>query len=432
VLAARGPNARPAMNLVILNTHSVRNSGDAAIVEAQLALLRELLPDPHITLTSRTPAEDAGFYAHLGVAAVLPPLFAAPSIFPTSIRKLAGVARSALAFDARRRLREAIRSADLVVASGGGYLFSNRRRFPGPMFWQAWLPIRLALRAGRPVIFAPQSFGPFANARAANAVAHLLDHDGVRTVLTREPVSLDLLMRLLRGRPVAGRVTLCPDLAFLHGGTAADEPKPRRLPPPVLAITAREWAPVGGARAERAASRRAYLEALAGVVCRFCEGQGGSVRVVVQSRGPGRLEDDRQISRELAALLRAHGVPEERLDLVEPEEAAPPGRLVAALRDVALLIATRFHSAILAMTAGRPAIAVGYQPKSLGMMTMLGLARYCVPMEALEPSRLLPLVDEVMADPERFADEHVRPAVAAARREAAAVMRRVLEPFRTD
>ncbi len=418
------------MNVVLLNTHSVLNSGDAAIVLGQVALLRELLGDPAITATSRTPEKDRAFYDRLGVE-VLPPLFPTPSMYGSPAAKISGCARGLASVGPRRRLAAALRRADLAISSGGGTFFSTRRRLPGPMFWQAFLHVRMAQRLGKPVVFAPQSLGPFANRIAARSMARLLAHDTVRAILVREPVSARLAAELLAGTPAASRVWLCPDMAFLLERAArtpgAAPPRPPRGP--LLAVTVRDWLyPDRRGAGARAEARRAYLAAVTAACDFFHARYAGSIRVVVQARGPGLLEDDRAISRELVAAL-AGRVPGDRVELADVAEDAPPEAVAGALAGADLLLASRFHSAILAMTAGTPAIALSYQPKSDGMMRMLGLEKFCLPMDGLEAPHLFPLVEEVMADPVRFAAERVRPAVASMRVEIRAKMRAALAPF---
>jgi colanic acid/amylovoran biosynthesis protein len=416
------------MNNIKLNTQSVLNSGDAAIVLGQVGLLRELFGDPRITVTSRTPENDRAFYGRLGVQ-VLPPLFPTPSVFGSRSAKITGCARGLVAVRAKRRLLAELRCADLVISSGGGYFFSTRRLLPGPMFWQAFLQVRLAQRLRKPVVLAPQSFGPFANRIAFRSMRRLLTHDTVRKILVREPNSLRLVADLVAGTPSQDRVWLCPDLAFLLEPAAVGvEDAPRPGPgPPLLAVTVRDWLfPDRHGAAARAEARKNYVAAVAAACAWFHQRFSGALKVVAQARGPGRLEDDRGISLELVTALRA-SVPESHVEIADLREDAPPETVIAAIGRADLLLASRFHSAILAMTAGRPAVVLGYQPKSEGMMRMLGLERFCLPMDGLEASDLFPLFDEVMADPARFVAEHVRPGVAAMRVEIRTRMRGALE-----
>ncbi len=420
------------MRLVVLNTHSTLNSGDAAISACQIRLLRDILGDAEITVTSRTPELDRHLYDGLRVR-VVPPLFPAPSTFRTSWEKATGVVGGVAALTPKRELVAALRAADLVVGSGGGYLFSTRRTFPGPMFLQAWAQLRLAERLGKPVVFAPQSFGPLGNPTAAHLLRRLVADARVRAVLVREQVSQGVLQGLLGDAGEKVPMRLCPDLAYLAepgpgpAPAAADEVE--ALPRPRLAVTVREWLFPGAGRRSRADRREAYLGGVAAACGAFCRRTAGSVVVVPHARGPGALEDDRPISAELHARLGA-AVPPDRRALIHSSAVSSPGEVGAILGAADLLLGTRFHSAVLAMTSGVPAVVLGYQPKSVGMMRMMGLERYCMPMDGVDSGRLADLLVELAGSRESIVADAVGPAVAAMRTGAERVMRAVLEPLR--
>ncbi len=421
------------MRLVVLNTHSMLNAGDATISLCQLRVLREVLGPAEITVTSRTPELDRRLYDSPDVC-VLPPLFPAPSVFSTAAQRLAGTARGLAAVRPKRQLLAAIRRADLVVSSGGGYLFSARRTVPGPMFLQAWAQVRVAQRMGRPVLFAPQSFGPLANRPAERLLRRLLADGRVRAVLAREEASLDLVRNLLGGTGREDTASLCPDLAFLAEErlpeASAVPPEMAALPPPRLAVTVRDWLSPGRSARRRGARRHEYVEAVASACGAFCRRTGGSVAVLPHARGPGALEDDRAVSAELHGRLQGTA-PGGRTALVDLPGDALPARVEAAVGAADVVLGTRFHSVILALVAGVPAVALGYQPKSLGMMRMMGLERYCLPMDGAEPDRLADLLVELAERREQLAAEVVRPAVAAMRTAAETGMRAALEPFLT-
>ena len=148
----------PPRNVLIVNTHSVLNSGDAAIVLAQIEWLERAFPGVRIALTSRTPEADGRFYGPMGIR-VFPALFDPPSLFDGApskvIRSLASLAR----IGAKTELVREIKRADLVIGSGGGYFYSNRLVGPGPMFIQNFLHLKLACLLKRPVVLFPNPSG---------------------------------------------------------------------------------------------------------------------------------------------------------------------------------------------------------------------------------------------------------------------------------
>ena len=70
----------PALRILIVNTHSVLNSGDASIVLSQVRWLEKAAPGAEISLTSRTARADRGLYGPMGLR-VIPALYDVPSLF---------------------------------------------------------------------------------------------------------------------------------------------------------------------------------------------------------------------------------------------------------------------------------------------------------------------------------------------------------------
>ena len=389
------------MNVLVLNTHSVLNSGDAAIVFAQIRLLREFLPGAEISLTSRTPRLDEPVYEPMGIR-VLPPLLPAKGI-PRGSR-------------GRGELLAALRKSDLVLASGGGYFWSNRRAVPGRVFLQNVLPVLRAAGLRKPIIFLPQSFGPMFSRPARAFLSACLNGRSVARIFAREKASFDFVKGLVGSRPNADKISLCPDLAFAldERDTDGGESDPG-LPRPILAVTLRIWDfPGAGGPGAVEKMREAYFNGVVEAARRFIEARNGSALVLPQVRGPWAYEDDRAISRRFAeALGRVSDA--SRVRLIELPDAALPGRIIGILRGADAVLATRLHSAIFALLAGRIPVIIGYQPKSAGTMELLGLGPYCVDIAGTDPDRLTSLLE---ASLEESRDGTAAPArVAAARAE---------------
>lgn len=381
------------MKITILNSNSLLNPGDAAILEAQIALLRELRPDCRIAVTSRTPELDGPHFAPRGVTvhrAVLP----APSLVRGAAAKLAACARDAGRIGGKSRLIREILGSDLVIAGGGGIFFSNRRHAPGLTFAQNILHVRLAQALGKTIVFFPQSFGPFASRPAARATARMLSHPETAAIMVRESLSAEALARLL---PAAARekISLCPDLAFrFEPRPVVGGPRLDGWPRPRLVVALRDWDfPEASGPSEKDRLRRRYLESVRSAVARFARARGGSVVLVPQTRGPGDAEDDRVITRELQDCLRAD-LPADRLAVHELPATAGPDVFPALYAQADLVLAARTHAALFGLLAGRPVVSIHYQPKGLGIMASLGLARQTLPIAKLEGPRLQRTLEE--------------------------------------
>lgn len=181
------------MRIVIENSgYDMGNMGDRAMLVAAYSRLRELWPDADIHVLTWNPVAVA---RHLPGALAFPlrmprsdesgspaRVGSAWDLTPTRGRREAEVKHSlvsrwprlALAMVAWRRSRdglaELVRSADLVVATGGGYLTDA---FALKMMG-ALATLHLAIRSRKPVALLGQGLGPFRNSRLERLTASVL------------------------------------------------------------------------------------------------------------------------------------------------------------------------------------------------------------------------------------------------------------------
>jgi colanic acid/amylovoran biosynthesis protein len=417
--------------ILILNTHSSLNAGDASIVLAQARFLRRFFGQVSIALTSRTPDLDRKAYAAEGLE-VLGPLFSAPSVYSGFRAKVRGSLKGLVSPKARQELRRAAREADLIIASGGGYFWSSRRAIPGPMFMQNIMHLRLAARSGRPVVVFPQSFGPLFSPLQARTLRNTLEHGSIHAIFAREQSSAGYLHRLLWDKAARSKVQICPDMAFLlEPGPARVRPDPPAGKPsgPVLALTLRHW-DFPGIRggAARRAQRQRYLDEIE----HFCEhiilDWKGSVRVFPQSRGPGRFEDDRSISLSFESKA-GRSMPRADIRYVPGDDSAGLESALDVLSGADLVLATRLHSAILGFNRGLPALAIAYQPKTSATMKLLGLERFAFGIECFSAADLLAGAHAILSDPAGYRNR-IRSAVARIRKDIEEKIGDALRPFR--
>jgi colanic acid/amylovoran biosynthesis protein len=382
------------MKTIILNTDSVLNPGDTAIVLAQIRLLRRLRPELRIALTSRTPDLDRGFLGPLGVL-VHPPFLPAPSLWRGLAPKLIGSLRHLARISDKVRLIREIRSSDFVISCGGGPFYSNRRLRPGLTFAQNVFHVRLAQAMGKPVLFFPQSFGPFRSKAACRTVLRMLDHPRTAQILVRDPISAASLARMVPPSNRA-RIGQCPDLVFGFdpGPLRGSAPRLGDLPSPRLAVSVRDWdfpeASGGAGRSER---RAAYLEAVQAAIVRFCLERQGGVAIVPHTRGPGDFEDDRIVARLLRDRLR-RDLPPGRVAFLDLPDRTSPLDLMSLYAEADVILATRTHAALFGLLVGRPVVSIHYQPKGLGIMGAVGLAERSLPIGDCDAARLYRALEE--------------------------------------
>jgi len=395
------------MRALLLNTHSTLNSGDLAIVLAQVQYLNERFPGIRLSLTSRTPGIDRPVYQSRGIN-VIPPLIPAPSVFDTSKQKFQQSLKTLLDIRSKSRLKKAIQDSDFIISSGGGYFYTNRRTVPGPMFLQNYAHVKLAYRLRKPVIFFPQSFGPIYNSLSLRLLSQLLNDERAHRVYAREDISQKFLRCSLNVDK--SKIELCPDMAFylLQEDIPGTQKISLDLPGPVAALTLRNWDfPEIKSRREKKEKSTDYLRCLEDICREIYKRWKGSFCIFPQVRGPGRFEDDRDITLKFWNRLQRI-IPKERSKLLLPENGLSPFWLMHLLSQTDLIIATRFHSAILAFIAGTPAIVITYQPKSLGMMRMLNLERFSIDMKHMDANAVMPLAEEVFLNSDKVKQNIIR------------------------
>ncbi len=268
----------------------------------------------------------------------------------------------------------AIERADLLVSlvAAGGYLQGADQPGLGPQVIYQLLPLMLAQRLGKPVVCAPQSYGPFSARLSAWIVARTLSR--ARLVLAREDISLAELNKLRLPDGVAQRAV---DSAFtldlprrdradqhawrVSHGVGADDA--------LVGMTVRRCLP--------AAQQACYEAELAAFVDLVHEVPGHRVVIFPQATAADQRDDDRIASRAVAGLCRGRTQP----ILLETE--ADFRGVASFIADLDYLVGTRFHSVIFALAARVPCIAIGYEHKTRGIMRDLSLDGWVLPAREL-------------------------------------------------
>ncbi len=385
------------MKISILNSHSVLNSGDAAIVVAQIQFLKKISPEVKIKLSSRTPEIDKKFYGPLGVE-VMPPLFQLPSLLSGREHRLRRMFKDLFSLSSKKSLLMGIKNSDFIISSGGGYLYSNHNIFPGPMFLQNLCQIIISLLLKKPVILFPQSFGPFQNHLAVWMLKNVLEKKRVLKVFAREENSFNFLKSLLKTENGEKKVEICQDMAFcLESFTKTNKfPLNFDLPQPIVALTLRSWDFPSIKNKRRKAKRlNEYLSSLRKACEKIHQRWKGSVVIFSQSRGPGIFENDRKISSEFWKGLKEI-IPEKNRQFIDLPDVLHPSFLVELISKTDLILATRFHSAIFALISGVPAITISYQPKGKETMKILGLGDFCLDIDEVNPEKISELIDKII------------------------------------
>lgn len=457
----------PEVRVFAPGAYAYRNKGDATLVLAFIAWIRSAFDEPEITLTSFEPGDSA----HYGVPVLemaTRPLRPVKLIGHRLGGRIPGVRRLiphavrsytaavclllrlwASLYRSRRRLAErlapahilrlaeAIDAADLVITIPGGFLLAPA---VSDDWWLFHLPtLELAHALGKPLILSPCSIGPFAGFHRETARRLLRKCE---RVYLREEWSKEYVL----GLGVApDRVRYCPDLAFsfdgavtdtsgtanrLAGGAtevaeatvAVDRDGTRAVAPidsldgsdrsgrPLLGISVR-WHSFPGSE-NPGESRRLYMAALAETAEHMIERHNAQVVVIPQTL------EDLKAGRALYEQI-AH-----RDDVVLLEEDFSPEQLQRLYARCRMLLGTRMHANILAMCVGTPVVAIAYQPKTTGIMAVMGLEDWVLEID--DVGGLRERACDLWANSEKVSGELPRK-VAALRGESSAVAQQLRE-----
>ncbi len=253
--------------------------------------------------------------------------------------------------------------ADVVLAAGGGYLADlYRKQFP---FW--YLEYVCTRASGTPLIFFSQSFGP---AEKLTSRFFLTRSLGLCSAfIARDNLSAARVRKLV---PKVRSVIVCPDVAFTT-------PRAARMShtSPTLGVSLLRWANYEG---DHEASHLAYLEALLTAIDSLLRQEPDlHVRLYATNHAVGRnVMDDVAVCEGMRARLAAAGWAE-RCSIAQwtphPEEFA------ADVAGCELLVASRMHAAVLALTQNVPVAGIAYEEKMTGMLGLFGLEKYSSSIE---------------------------------------------------
>lgn len=335
----RAPDAdRPRRPRVFLvGYYGVGNVGDEAIRTA-IERAATLLGVDVAAWASRGPSDD-------------------PRAVRTGLRGLPGQFRAILA-------------CDRVVLGGGGILKDEGLRLPAELLVTAIV----ARLARRPVSLLGVGAGPFYRRTGRWLIAAVARLSQVRTVRDADSVTA---LRALGVRDV----TLAADPIFsIDSGPDGRTPDPDRQdhtpgdtadrtagPDPTArrraVVSIRPWFHKVGDPGQAAALRTALRTGLAAGLAPLV-GAGWRVDLVAMY-----WPRDAEVSRDLAAALP----PTSGGALALPEGPITWDGLVATVGDADLVVAMRYHAVAAAAMAGRPTVAIAYEPKVAGLAADLGI-----------------------------------------------------------
>ncbi|BCJ66794.1 polysaccharide pyruvyl transferase family protein [Polymorphospora rubra] len=280
-----------------------------------------------------------------------------------------------------------IDAADVVLDVSGGDSFSDiygEHRFRTV----AW-PKRLSLLRRRPLVFLPQTYGPFKSTRVRAEAVSLVR--GAAMAWARDPESYAALGELLGADLDPARHREGVDVAFGLEPREPDEPAHEQLatwfaavPGPVVGIN------VSGLMVRAEGAAQFGLAADSGRVAqRLCERlldeSDARIVIVPHVRTPGGTDDDTAASERLHAALSArHG---DRVMITPP--GLDPHQAKWVIRQTTWFCGMRMHATIAALSSAVPAAILAYSLKARGVFASVGQQRHVADARELGDDDLL-------------------------------------------
>jgi colanic acid/amylovoran biosynthesis protein len=381
--SSMNPPSQPTQ-ILIINLHSSRNNGDAALTDVAIQQLSNCFPQSHITLAMNDPDSHLGDHMVVGsflhwmykpsekagmqwnYGAIIQLLLASLwSVFTYRLFKHPSF------FGLTQTQKESLQvyfDADLVVSAPGNFMYSSGKA--GLTFLIIAYTMAYALFASKPLYLFPQTIGPLSRARDRKLTQWILNR--ARLVMVREPISLKEIQQMGVTR---AHCRLIPDIAFSFQGVPVEEAKTwlrawgvdTEQGQPLLGITVINW----GAQTAQPMIQEYYEDALFQVANYFLETTHGKVIFFPQVCSNMMVNDDRIPTQRVAERFQDRA--EQVIFIKEPTN---PELLKTAYRFMDVFIGTRMHSNIFALSEGVPVIAIAYRYKTQGIMQMMMLENW--------------------------------------------------------
>ena len=387
------------MKVVISHCYSNDNSGDAALLAALIADVKQAFGNVDLVALTMDDIQPSTSFEGVPLrASFMYYVFNTIHFRPAKLVVSALIVTWTLAWAIAARMRvrlplsphlkslcQLYRDADLVVAVGGGYLSGKTGLASTVTLTLMAHPIWLAAILRTPTVIYPQSIGPFGNRAQRSLVRHALD--SVDLLLVREDIS----MRVVSEMHVHSEVVRSVDGAFALPDVVT-QPAPKCIERhgkcrPLVGITVRAWL---------AGEQQTTFEKSVAEVCDYLVREGYYVIFIPQVTSVHHNDDDREVAARVRAFMRLRGnveVISENLDYLAV-------RKLCASCDY--LIGTRFHSVIFALSGQVPACAIEYEHKTSGIMRDLGLETWVMRIEDVTASELVAMMKRLIAAREEY------------------------------
>jgi colanic acid/amylovoran biosynthesis protein len=378
--------------IVITNVWGPNNRGDAALVEALVTDIREILRDvPHRISgiathweMQREQVPDVEWIGALIYSSYeniilrrIERLVRTAAMIPYILFGDSSLTRMLLS-RRQRMVCNLFKKADLVMTAPGGFIFDAHWNVISML-----MEIVVPKMFGKKVLLSPQSIGPIRSKILKYIVSKALD--GCHTICLREPISMEFVEKELQ--VPRSNVVRMIDLAFFH--RTSERQLAQRILEKEFGIKAGERFIAATViqwnfphHRDPAALRHRYLRAVGDALLQAAERY--DMKIIMLN----------QVSEDLPAARVVKEIVGDRL-IVDFNDRTP-AVIRGMFSHATLSVTSRFHSCIFSLLEGIPSIAISYVWKTRGIMQELGLAEWVHSIEAVEASAILAQIDAIM------------------------------------
>jgi len=266
---------------------------------------------------------------------------------------------------------KAVQSASFLGEISGGDSFADIygvRRF---LF--AVAPTVIAMLLGTPVVFLPQTYGPFKHSFTRTGARFLLRR--ANAVFARDRESLDLARNLLKGHGIEGTVHLCPDVGFILPGKPVADPLFIPAIPPertevTVGINISGLLYMGGyTRKNMFALSCDYQTTVRALIEAFVSRPGVRVLLLPHTFESGEQSDQlatRRIWQSLPDKLKT------RVHVLTGNYGQ--SEMKGIIRQCGFFVGSRMHACIASLSQGIPTVGIAYSRKFAGVFDTVGMA----------------------------------------------------------
>lgn len=381
------------MKILLTQFFSAKNKGDAAITSVMLSELQKIFPGSEILISTTSDINEGQNFegARQIKSLFFFAIYAQKAFFFRILRTLYmflittiwGIMYRTTKLQLNYLLPQDLKillshyvTSDFIIFKGGGYINGRNNMHDNISLLIDMHEILLLKILGREIMLYSQSIGPLGNKFQKLITGWVLNKTDI--IFAREQKTIDLLKEIGVTKP---HIIKTVDAAFLFKTDKKEEMKGYLkslgvdTSKKMIGITARKWLDdISQAKFE------SELAKFADYLIRDINLQ---VLLIPQVVDPLHNEDDMVVNDNIKSKMRsAHGifVIEDGLDHYETK---------GIYENLELLVGTRMHSCIFALSGNIPVIPIEYEYKASGIMNDLGLGEWVIKIEEVTDDRLI-------------------------------------------